>query len=134
MFDPTKPAQTRDGRPATIIATGVTANIPGLHAIRLEDQPILARIDEDGGSSSLKFYSADGSYDPEQQGGTDFDLVNIDRVDRFFTIYVRETECAPEINEWSATSHMRGHIDDERVPLAVTFENGRAVSVRLDVR
>lgn len=66
-FDPTKPVQTRDGRPARIIATGL-----------LQTQPILAVITYTAGERS-EVFNKDGSYLFVSDNCNGMDLINIPR-------------------------------------------------------
>jgi hypothetical protein len=64
-FDPTRPAQTRDGRRVEILRTGVKAQ-----------NPIAAIVTSWDGSEDVVTYTADGHFDL-QQGTTCWDLVNL---------------------------------------------------------
>ena len=86
MFDPTKPVQTRDGRPARIIANDRRTVNPG----RL---PIVALVRSLGGRDfeTVYSYSPQGLINPLSGIQDDADLVNIPEETREFrTVRIHE--------------------------------------------
>lgn len=64
-FDPTKPVQTRDGRPARIVATDA----------KVSNRPILVLITDPGGFEGIGYRFLNGRLTPT--GESIHDLVNI---------------------------------------------------------
>lgn len=65
-FDPTKPVQTRDGRPARIICTDVKHQSPMFR--------IQALVEDTSGNEHSYPYSEDGRFDFQEH---DIDLINV---------------------------------------------------------
>ena len=64
-FDPTKPVQTRDGLSAEILCTDLKANLP-----------IVARVKEQDGYESIRYYTRQGKQNFAEFDGP-CDLINV---------------------------------------------------------
>lgn len=67
-FDPTKPVQTRDGRPARIIATGVKSRDPSMSVVAILTEP--------DGMETLHTFNKNGFWSRDQFL-PEIDLINI---------------------------------------------------------
>ena len=80
-FDPTKPVQTRDGRPARIVCTDATGVLP-----------IVALVDDGGAEIVIRYHPTGRRQDVRAQ--RDDDLINIpERHVRWFNIYLGRLCC-----------------------------------------
>jgi hypothetical protein len=75
-FDPNKPVQTRDGRPARIVCTD-----------KKSEHPIVALIIEKDGFEAVRSYLENGSYDGVTKDGR-LDLINVpEKIVRYLNAY-----------------------------------------------
>ena len=136
-FDPTKPVQTRDGRPARIICTDrKTRDLP--------DHSIVALIYYNGGESAM-FFRPDGRSSSVGEQGSD--LVNVpERKSKFVALY-RSTRGVNPIGGYAPLGTLRGgegyddldrcirensSLSEENVCniLEYVFEEGKLVDVK----
>jgi hypothetical protein len=116
MFDPSKPVQTRDGRPARILATDRKAPVGS-------PLSIIALVENNHGYEFTAKYDTDGR---ARLSPSMSDLVNVPmRTTRSFNVYFSDTGSSPAVNE-ARYGTMKG-----RLTIDVEIEDGVPVSVKL---
>lgn len=82
MFDPSKPVQTRDGRPAILLTTTFPPDVKEVAGSRLDNQNVAAVV-----AGKLEFFYEDGTYWSSSRDDAD-DLINVpDQTFEFLNVY-----------------------------------------------
>lgn len=123
-FDPTKPVQTRDGRPARIICTDLVS-ASGKSIVALAKEPFGTYAGKN--VESVTYYYSDGHFLPSKIDN-DMDLVNVpERVVRF--VNIKTHECISRANSvCHTTTRRKDKKFDDFSTLKLTFEDGKLIS------